>query len=590
MIEWEDVPVLRPSPFAALISVCLVTALLYLGKPFLLPLTLSVLLAFLLAPVVGRLEACRLGRAPSVILVALAAFALIVLGCYVVAAQLVDLVAALPGYRDNLQKKILIPLEHFSSAFAGLTRDFQPHAEPATADGPMPVEVVTGKITVFGIAREFAGPLLAPLGTAAIVLVNVIFFLFERQNLRDRFIHLIGRGRLRVTTQAIDDAASRISRYLGAQLIVNATYGIPIGIGLFFIGIPNAALWGVLAILLRFIPYLGAWIAASLPVALSVAISPSWTPPLETLALFIAMELVSNNLIEPWLYGASTGLSPTAIILSATFWTWLWGAGGLLLATPLTVCFAVLGKHVPALGYLDILLGDRPPIAPENRFYQRLIARDRDEVDEIVAGYIRRDAAQELFDEIVLPALHLAEQDARNGSLEPEDHKELCQHVREALGNIDGFRFIDDTELHGVAVIPARTECDALAGAMLSHVLRARGVACTCFSERTLGSEIQARIVERPEVVLCLSALTPAATRTAGTMFKRLGPAATGMKLLGYWHGDRGTAMERLNQPGIEVVTSLADAVRLITTSAAEPLRPATAASEPRGWKETLSS
>lgn len=571
-------PLFRQTPFSALIAVCFVTALLYLGKPFLFPLTLSVLLAFLLAPVVARLEARRLGRVASISIVAALAFALIAFGFYVVAGQLVDLVSALPGYRENLRLKVFAPLEHFSSVFTTLTKDLQPNAAPASASDAMPVEVVSGKFTVIGVARDLLGPLLSPLGTAAIVLVNVVFFLFDRQNLRDRFIHLVGRGRLHVTTQAIDDAASRVSRYLGAQFVVNATYGIPIGVGLFFIGIPNAALWGVLAFVLRFIPYLGAWLAAALPIGLSLAISPSWTPPLATIALFIGMELLSNNVIEPWLYGASTGLSPSAIIVSAAFWTWLWGAGGLLLATPLTVCFAVLGKYVPALTFLDILLGDRPPIAPEHRFYQRLLAGDHEELDEIIAAYIQCGEAQALFDDVALPALRLADHDVRSGSLEPEEQKEVCQHLREALGNIDGFRFTDDEALHGVAIIPARTECDALAGAMLSFVLRARGVACTCFSERALASEVQARLVEKPEVVLCLSALTPAAARTAGTIFKRLGSTTSGTKLLGFWRGDRAVATEHLNQTGIEVVTTLGEAVRVITSSASEPIKPATPA------------
>lgn len=410
-----------------------------------------------------------------------------------------------------------------------------------------------------------------------------MFFIFDWRGLRDRFIHLIGRGRLRVTTQALDDAASRVSRYLGAQLIVNATYGVPIGIGLYFIGVPNAALWGLLAIVLRFIPYLGAWIAAAFPIALAIAISPSWTPPLATLALFIAMELVSNNVVEPWLYGASTGLSPSAIIVSATFRTWLWGAGGLLLATPLTVCFAVLGKHVPALGFLDILLGEQPPIAPEHRFYQRLLAGDDTELEEVIATHLERDAALDLFDKVILPALRLAEHDVRNGNLEPAEQRELCRHLREALENIESFRLSDDDEIRDVVIIPARSERDALAGAMLGFLLRARGVACTCFSERSLNSEVQARLAEKPEAVLCLSALTPASARAAATFFKRLGAGATGGKLLGFWRGERAAEIEWAQQPGIEVVSRLEEALRIVTSRAA-------AAPGPRTVPETAAS
>jgi hypothetical protein len=283
------------------------------------------------------------------------------------------------------------------------------------------------------------------------------------------------------------------------------------------------------------------------------------------------MELISNNIIEPWLYGSSTGLSATAIIVSATFWTWLWGAGGLLLATPLTVCFAVLGKHIPALGFLDILLGERPPIAPEHRFYQRLLAGDRGELDDMVSDYAERGAAIELFDDVILPALHIAEMDAANGNLEQDELKALCRQLREALQSIEVFPPSEDDELQGVVIIPARTESEALAAAMLAYVLRARGVACTAFSENLLVSQMQSRLSERPDVIVCLSTLTPTAARTAGTVFKRLGTKITGSKLLGFWCGNRDTGRERLNQPGVEVLVTLAEAVRFITATDAKP-------------------
>jgi predicted PurR-regulated permease PerM len=545
-----------------------VAAVLYLGKAFLLPITLSVLLAFLLAPVVARLEALHLGRAASVTIVAALAFAAIGLILYVIAAQLVDLVNALPGYRDNVSLKIFSPLNHLTSSFASLLKSFQPAEDTSTTDRPVPVQVMSGKLSVLGVIREFAGPVVSPIATAAIVIVNVVFFLYDRKGLRDRFIYLVGRGRLHITTQAIDDAADRVSRYLGAQLMVNSIYGVPIGLGLYFIGIPNAALWGLLAIALRFVPYIGTWIAASFPVAISLAIAPTWAPLLETLALFVVVELISCNLIEPWLYGASTGLSPSAIIVSATFWTWLWGAGGLLLATPLTVCLAVLGKYVPALTFLDILLGERPPIAPEHRFYQRLLAVDQTEIDETICSYLDRNAAGELFEQIILPALQLAEWDVRSGCLEPDDQKEVWRALHAALSDIDGFRFVDDDEIRTAVLIPARTEGDAIAAAMLHYLLRQKGVACTLLSERTLSSEAQTLLEEKPEAMICLSALTQGSARVAASVFKRLTPTNVGTKILGVWHGDRARAIERLDQPEIEVATSLNDAVRLLASGA----------------------
>jgi predicted PurR-regulated permease PerM len=341
---------------ASLLSLLAVLALLWWGRSFLLPLALSVLIAFLLTPPAQRLESWGMGRVFAVLTVALGAFLIIGVGLYLAAAQVMDLAGALPSYKDNLSAKISTlkfshdgPISRISETFEDLSRqlDATRAKTPASPDAPLPVEVVANKSTAFTVLRDVVGPLLAPIGSAAMVVVFVIFMLIERQDLRDRFIHLVGRGRLNITTQAIDEAAEKVSRYLGAQLLVNVTYGIPITIGLYFIGVPNAALWGVLTVVLRFIPYIGPWLGAAMPLLLSFAISPSWFPPAATLTLFVVVELLSNNVMEPWIYGASTGLSPMAVIVSAVFWTWLWGTGGLLLATPLTVCLAVLGKYVP---------------------------------------------------------------------------------------------------------------------------------------------------------------------------------------------------------------------------------------------------
>ncbi|HET6409914.1 MAG TPA: AI-2E family transporter, partial [Chthoniobacteraceae bacterium] len=386
-----------------------------------------------------------------------------------------------------------------------------------------------------------------------------LFLLIERQDLRDRFIHLVGRGRLHVTTQAIDDAASRVSRYLGAQLVVNVTYGIPIGVGLYFIGIPNAALWGVLAMVLRFIPYIGPWIAAAFPILLSIAVSPGWTQPALTVGLFVVIELISNNAIEPWLYGSSTGLSPTAVVVSAIFWTWLWGTGGLLLATPLTVCLAVLGKYVPQLAFLDILLGDRPPIAPESRFYQRLLAGDETELYEMVNDYAERDALPELFDNVILPSLHLAEQDAANGSLSTDEHKELHGYLRDALATIDGFRFEAEEDEPAVVVVPIRSAGDGIAGAMLAHLVRARGLRCALLSPHRLASEVGEVLRECPQALVVASTLTLTGARIASSLFKRLDE---GPRILGYWLADEDLTKARLANSQFEPATNLADAIR----------------------------
>jgi len=563
-------PVFRTDSYLApLISACLVTAVLYLGQAFLMPLALAILIAFLLTPVVSRLQGVGLPCVPAVIAVAILTFGIIGVGGYVVFTQLSDLSRSLPEYQENFRKKVVEPMGRVSAGVSKIQKELdQPAAntpEKTSGEKPMPVEVVSGKMSMIAVIRDILAPILAPFGTAAVVIVLVLFLLIERQDLRDRFIHLVGRGRLNVTTQAIDDAAGRVSRYLGAQLAVNVTYGVPIGVGLYFIGIPNAVLWGLLAIILRFIPYIGPWIAASFPILLSIAVSPGWTMPVETIALFIVVELISNNAVEPWLYGSSTGLSPTAVVVSAVFWTWLWGAGGLLLATPLTVCLAVLGKYVPQLAFLDIILGDHPPIAPESRFYQRLLAGDETELYEMVNDYAEREALPEMFDEVILPALHLAETDFANGNLSLEDQKELHHHLHDALATIEGFKFESEKEGAAVVVVPIRSEGDGLAGAMLAHLIRSRGLNCALLSPRRLASEVQETLRESPEALVCASTLSLTGARIASSLFKRLGDRSC---ILGYWLGGEGAANEKLASGRYEQVSSLEEALRHITSKA----------------------
>lgn len=556
---------LRSNALSLLLSVCLVTAVFYLGKPFLMPLALSILLAFLLAPWAARVESWGCGRGLAVFLVTLFAFSILAGALYVVGAQAVDLAKSLPKYHENLEQKIFTPLSRLTTAFSAYARGVHSQATPGQPFEPAP-DLPTSTVNLLSVAKELAGPLLSPLGTAAVVVVYVIFFLFDRQNLRDRFIHLVGRGRLHLTTQAIDDATERVSRYLAAQLIVNASYGIPVGIGLYFIGIPNAPLWGLLAIVLRFLPYLGVCIAAAFPIVLSFAISPGWTQPIESIVLFLGVELVTSNVVEPWLYGASTGLSPSAIVVAAVFWTWVWGAGGLLLATPLTVCLVVLGKHMSSLSFLHVLLGAHPPIAPENRFYQRLLAEDRDEIDDMIDDYRQRGAILELFDNVILPALQLADHDRCADDLSKEEQRRMFEHLQAALEELDGFHPPDESAMHRVVIAAARTEADAIAGAMLAYLLRSKGIDCTWFSERILNSEVASRVSAQPETILCVSTLTSSGVRGANSIFRRVEETLSGPKFLGCWHGE-GDDVSRQALPGVETVRSFAEAIRLISAT-----------------------
>ncbi len=547
----------------SLVVAVVIIAALYLGKEFFVPLVLAVLISFLLAPLIRRFEKWGMGRIVSVIVASALAFSFIGGLGYIVAGQLMDLADELPKYKDNLMAKAAALKTNKNSTFGRLSETLQDVSteikesqEPTDADlekaavepkpgeqskrikqQPIPVEVVEPPDHSLELLRNFASSLFAPLGVAAVVIIFVIFMLLEREDLRDRFIHLIGRGRLHVTTQALDDAGRRVSRYLLAQLIVNSSYGIPVGIGLYFIGIPNAVLWGLLATIFRFIPYVGPWIAAAFPVALSLAVSPSWTTPLITVGMFVVMELISNNVVEPWLYGSSTGLSPMAIIVSAVFWTWLWGPIGLLMATPLTVCLAVIGKHIPSLGFLDVLLGDKPPILPTDRLYQRLLAFDEEEAVEIVETYITEHSLGAAYDEVVLPAVRQAEQDSRTGTLEDHRRREVYALIRRLLGDLDETPPPPANVPVQVLCLPASSEADELIAIMLAHLLEKRLVLVRVLSSKSLASEMVEEASESGASVICVSTLPPASVMPATYLCKRLKARLPEARVMvGLWH------------------------------------------------------
>src|SRR5688500_16195348 len=382
------------------------------------------------------------------------------------------------------------------------------------------------------------------------VIVFVVFILLQREDLRHRLIRLVSGGEINLTTQALDDAATRISRYLLMQLIVNVTYGIPIGIGLWLIGVPNAVLWGLLATLLRFIPYIGPWIAATIPLLLSLAAFPDSTHFFMAVALYVTVELISNNVVEPWLYGASTGLSATAVVISAVFWTWLWGPLGLLMSTPLTVCLVVMGKYVPQLQFLDILLGDEPVLAPHEKIYQRLLAMDQEEASDLVEEYLKEKELVELYDEILIPALGLAEHDRHRGLLDDarqnyirQGMKELVKEVAERNevpraevtepqetqpkqhprnGNGDADRAPLEPKQPVVLCLPARDEADEIVAMMLSQVLEQAGCAARYMPTAALASEMMQTVEEHNPRLVCISALPPSAVAHAKYLCKRL--------------------------------------------------------------------
>ena len=316
--------------------------------------------------------------------------------------------------------------------------------EPEVSEpDPIPVQIRQPDPAPLQMLQTIVGPLIQPLATTGIVIVLVVFMLLKREDLRDRFIRLFGTGDLHRTTQALGDAAERVGRYLLMQLVVNVAYGIPIGIGLWLIGVPNPLLWGMLSIVLRFVPFIGPIIAAAFPLALSIAVDPGWTMLLWTAALFIVLELISGNIVEPWLYGASTGLSSIAILAAAIFWTWLWGPVGLLLSTPLTVCLVVLGRHVQQFGFLNVLLGSEPVLEPAESLYQRLLAGDPDEASERAEEYLKTHSVLTYFEDVAIPALSMFEHDRARGVLTDE---------RRALVAAGALTLVDNLSEHEDAI------------------------------------------------------------------------------------------------------------------------------------------
>ena len=296
--------------------------------------------------------------------------------------------------------------------------------------------------------RDLAAPILAPLGRAGIVVIFTVFMLFKREDLRNRLLRLAGLGQLNRMTQALDDAAQRVSRYLLMQFLVNAGFGVLFGFGVYLIGVPYPALWGAVAGILRIVPYVGTLVAALLPLALSLAVFDGWLRPLLVFLLVMGLELIIGNFVEPWLYGAHVGISSLALLVTAVFWTVLWGPAGLILSTPLTVCVVVLGRYVPQLSFLQILLGDEPALAAEAQIYQRLLAMDQLEARAIVDQFLKGRPLVELYDSVLIPALSMAEQDRHKGAIDAAREEFLFLSMNEMIAEFSEYQPADGQAGH----------------------------------------------------------------------------------------------------------------------------------------------
>ncbi len=526
---------------ATFLSLVLTIAVLYLGRAVLMPLALALLLTFAMAPLVDRLERRHFGRAPAVIALCLL-IALFATGIgWIVAREAGRLANDLPQYRTILREKahaLRGPIGSLAGAADEVTR-LGDAIEPATRGAQSPQVQVVEKPSVLGAVGGLLFPILGPLGTAGLVVVLALFMLLEHEELRDRMIWLATGARdLSLTTRALDEAATRVSRYLAMQSLVCAIQGVAVGLGLWAIGVPGAALWGALSAVLRFVPYFGPWIAAALPIALSFAAFHGWTQPMLTISLFVALELVTSNVLEPWLYGASVGLSPFGVILSSVFWAWLWGIPGLLLATPLTVCLVVAGRYVRGLEILPVLLGDQPALPADVRLYQRLVALDLDEAATVLADASFERSLADLSDRIVLPALRRLADDDQRDALPDAKSAAVRERLEELLTGVELRAAASESVAAGVRVlfVPALDDNDALAGRWLARVCEANGAQAAHASPDSLASEVVERVQAEMPDAICISALTPRSGAHARLLQKRLEAALAGRDvLIGLW-------------------------------------------------------
>jgi predicted PurR-regulated permease PerM len=587
----------------------LVLLTLYFARDLLIPFAMALTLNFLLAPAVIKLERLRLRRLSAVMLVVLLASAFMAVIGWVVVRQLLDVASDLPSYRQNIDDKLSSihapttgPLGNAINGIKLLRQDLsgtrvpQPLPPPETEKtrssrrtrdterekqqqqtGPAQVVIVQPPVSNREYVEQLFKPVLKPLGMLGMVVIFTIYMLIKREDLRNRLLLLAGMGRLNVMSQALNDAARRISSYLLMNVLVNASYGLVFGVGLFFLHVPNATLWGVLLGILRMVPYAGMIIGGALPICFTFAVFPGWWTSLFVLLLFVVLEVAVSNFIEPWLYGSHTGISALALVTTAMVWTLLWGWPGLVLSTPLTVCLIVMGRYVPQMSFLHILLGDEAELAPEAHFYERLLAMDQTEAHRIADKFLEGHRLVELYDNVVLPALSLAEQDRHKGFLDDTRSTFLFQSATEMIAELNDYHSpLPDPPLAvdvftdracPVVCIPASDQADEIAAVMLAQLLEHRGHKTMLLPAAALTSEIFDRLREEPSTMVCISALPPLAFVHARNLCQRVREALPDNRILiGLWGatGDTEVLRERFGagRP-TTVATRLAQAIQL---------------------------
>ncbi len=596
---------IHSSAFAAAVVVGIIAGL-YFMRGILIPLAFALTLTFLLTPLVTLLQRLRLGRVAAVILALVFAITTAGYAGWIIGNQLIDVINQLPTYRKNIHNKIQSlsltqkgPLGRAATSVKEIGQELSTTETPPaagapphqkrnalpTVQAPLPVQMVQPAAGGFIYFREWSTSLLRWLAAIGIVIIFTIFMLVKREDLRNRLLRLAGLSQLSVMTQALDDAAKRVSRYLLMQFFVNTGFGIVIATGLYFIGLPTPALWGVLGAILRMVPYAGTLIAGGVPLVLALAVFNGWAHPLLVLLLFVSVELLVGNFLEPWLYGTHTGISSLALLVATVFWTTLWGPAGLVLSTPLTVCVVVLGRYFPELSFLHIILGDEPVLSAEAQLYQRLLAMDQQEARTVVDLVLKDKPLIELYDAVLMPALNMAEQDRHKGAIDVTREEFLFLSVNELVSEFSDYEPADTPLDEGgngtgpkvsqnrdrrILCLPAHDEADEIAAAILAQILEQAGYAVIAFPRNPSLQDSVGTMDVGPRDIICISAMPPYAFAPARAMWKQLRARfrdSTMLVCVWGFAGDVEKAKLRFERPQPDyLVTSISQTLELINT------------------------
>ena len=631
----------RSATLQSLLIAAIVITGLYVGREVLLPLALAILLSFVLTPALLFLRRLKVPRVAGVAIVAAVAFTLIFGLGWLVSQQATQLAGDLPRFQHALAEKISAlrksaagspALEKAAEAVKDLERELtnptaapigtEPNPPEQVDEGvkPIPVEIHEPPLRSLELFQRIAGTVLPPLATAGIVILFVIFILLQREDLRDRAIQLVGASDMQRSTSAMNDAAERLSKYFLSQFLINSAYGVFIALGLWLIGVPSPIVWGILAMLMRFVPYVGPFIASAPPILLGAVVEPGWTTFLLTAALYLVSELTMGQVVEPIVFGHGTGVSPIAIIISTVFWTWLWGPLGLLLATPLTVCLAVLGRHVEGLNFFEVLLGDKPALTPQQSFYRRVLTGDSAGATYQAELALKEEPLANYLDDVALKGLQLAERDFERGGLDKESLKRIETTVNEIMDELADFEprrwfrkvqpaekkdgaeeaetglaslstmdeadeeplpILEPADLSpgweeddSVLCIGGRTPLDEAAAAMLASLLKKHGLKARVAESGTISAGNIISLEAAKARLVCLSFLGIgsgfAQVRYLVRRLRRILPSGS-MILVGYWTDDAASAPLKAlkDTAGADAyATSLHDAAEIAVSAA----------------------